>query len=575
MNPASTPVLLFYGQSGAGKSSLLRAGLQPRLDGIGKVQYARRGQDLSSDLETAIGAAGGSDAGWLGSDQPSLIVLDQAEEAITQGADGEMDALADRLRELFARRPSDSKARLILSFRKEYLAEIETLMKARLPELTTHLFLETLSHKAIRQVVLGPVRSAATRDQYHLRISGEFAEFLANRLQNSRGSVATVLQIVLRRMWEEGRKLEGKNGPGPLEFTDQLYFQVIDDQNGPLQQFLSEQVNRLREYGWPSAVDGGLELDLLLEHTTDHVTARRRSYEELQAIYPGRDQLQKLLEENKRLHLLTEAQDDGAGARATILSHDQLAAVVRTEWNLSQLPGARARRIVENRARTWGGSKRGDLLDGADLRVVEHGLDQMRALDPAKHEPELLEASRRRRRQRRRAWILWPSVAAAVIGCFVWIALANQNARQQIRDMNQNAAHSLDQDNPAADAFASLLFSMQSTLEARDSWAFRVRPDNTLREAARVALQNALAAPHDSGRYWFDYWAHFGDVANCATAFDQNGRLLLRTLADPRLNGPNRSRRPFSMARAFLPRCSIRSSRPAATRPAGSWAPSA
>lgn len=522
--PTTTPVLLFYGQSGAGKSSLLRAGLQPRLDGIGKVQYARRGQDLSADLETAIGAAGGSEAGWLGSDQSSLIVLDQAEEAITQGAKGEMAALADRLGGLFANRRADSRARLILSFRKEYLAEIENLMKARLPDQTTHLFLETLSHKAIRQVVLGPVRSEATRNQYQLRISGDFAEFLANRLQNSKGSVATVLQIVLRRMWEEGRKQGETNGSGPIEFTQELYFRVIDDQNGPLQQFLSEQLNRLGECGWQGEVDGGLELDLLLEHTTDHVTARRRNYDELQAVYPGRDQLRKLLEENKRLHLLTEAQDDGADAKATTLSHDQLASVVRAEWNLSQLPGARARRIVENRARTWGESKRGDALDGADLKVVERGLEQMRALDSGTHEVELIEASRRRRRKRRQAWIVWPSVAAVVIGCVVAFAVANQTARDHIRQLTQNAQNSIGKDD-----FAALLLAMQAGVDARDSWVLRAAPNKQAAAEVQQALLNSLETYHEAGRYQFDYLNLKDDRdIGCAVSFDANDRLLLR-----------------------------------------------
>lgn len=525
-HPTSTPVLLFYGQSGAGKSSLLRAGLQPRLDGIAKVQYARRGKDLSSDLEASIGAASGSDAGWLACDQPSLIVLDQVEEAITQGSKTEMAELVDRLGELFASRPADSRARLILSFRKEYLAEIETLMKARLPELTTHLFLETLSYKAIRQVVLGPVRSAATRNQYQLRISNEFAEFLANRLQNSRGSVATVLQIVLRRMWEEAKGPEETNNTsGPIEFTEELYFRVIDDQNGPLQQFLREQVRELGNRGWQAEVDGGLELDLLLEHTTEHVTARRRSYEELKATYPGRGQLQKLLEENKRLHLLTEAQDDGADAKATTLSHDQLAAVVRAEWNISQLPGARARRIVEDRARSWGESKRGDLLDGADLKVVERGLEQMRALDTRKHETDLLEASRRRRRQRRRAWILWPSVAAVLVGCVVGFAVANQMARDHVKQLTLNARNSIGKDD-----FAALLLAMQAAVDANDSWVLRWAPNKQAAAEVQQALFSSLETYHEAGRYRYDDYDFTDDaVGDCATSFDTHGRLIFRT----------------------------------------------
>ncbi len=522
--PTTTPVLLFYGQSGAGKSSLLRAGLQPRLDSVGRVQYLRRGTDLCADLEKAIAAACEGDAEWVGSREPNLIVLDQIEEALTHGTADELAALADRLKALFAHRPPGSKSRLILSFRKEYLAEIGSLLRDKLPALTTKLFLERLSQKAVRQVVLGPVRSEVLRSAYPLKISEEFADFLAIKLEDHRGSVAIVLQIVLRRMWEEGSNRAGEGRIEPLEFDEKLFARVIDDEHGPLKQFLDEQIEALRR-NWQAEVEGGLELDLLLEHTTDHMTARRRTLEELEALYPARETLRQLLEENKRLHLLSEAQEDGTSARATTLAHDQLALVVRAEWNLSQLAGARARRIVENRARSWGESKRGDLLDGGDLRVVERGLEQMRALTDANHETEMLAASRESRRKRRQAWIIWPTVTAMLIGGIFGLAQANRSARDRIGNLATLAGNTLGKDD-----FTALLLSMQAAVEARNSWALRVAPEGKLRADVQSALANSLQTDHESGRYPFNYLAFWSDnVGDCATSLDGNGRLLFRT----------------------------------------------
>lgn len=519
----ATPVLLFYGQSGAGKSSLLRAGLQPRLDSVGRVQYVRRATDTCADLEKAITATSEKDAEWVGSKEPNLIVLDQLEEALTQGPRGELAAMADRLAALFAHHPPASMARLILSFRKEYLAEIGNLLRERLPGLTTELFLERLSPKAVRQVVLGPVRSELLRSAYHLRISEPFADFLAIKLQDNHSSVATVLQIVLRRMWEEGRKAAAEGSIEPLEFDETLYSRVIDDEHGPLKQFLDEQIKAVCR-GWQAEVEGGLELDLLLEHTTDHMTARRRTLEELEAIYPGRETLRQLVEENKRLHLLSEAQEDGSEARATTLAHDQLAMVVRAEWNLSQLAGARARRIVENRARSWGEKKRGDLLDGGDLRVVERGLEQMRALNGENHENEMLAASREQRRKRRQAWIVWPSVTAIVIGCVLGLSLANGSARDRIENLTTLAGSTQGKDD-----FTALLLAMQAAFDARGSWALRLAPDGKLRAEVQAALANSLETDHENGRYRFDYLAFWSDnVGDCATSLDGEGRLLFR-----------------------------------------------
>ena len=57
MAAGSPPIVLFYGQSGVGKSSLLAAGLLPRLEGSHAVRYARRDQaaGLLGTLAAALG----------------------------------------------------------------------------------------------------------------------------------------------------------------------------------------------------------------------------------------------------------------------------------------------------------------------------------------------------------------------------------------------------------------------------------------------------------------------------------------------------------------------------------------
>ncbi len=135
------PLVLFYGQSGVGKSSLLAAGLLPRLEGSHEVRYARRdqAQGLAGTLAAALGAGPDADlaAAWraleAGAGRPLLVILDQAEELFTRpnrAQPDEMTAFLAAVTALFgepARRPA---GRLVLSFRKEWLAEI----KARLAE---------------------------------------------------------------------------------------------------------------------------------------------------------------------------------------------------------------------------------------------------------------------------------------------------------------------------------------------------------------------------------------------------------------------------------------------------------
>ena len=84
--------MLFYGQSGVGKSSLLAAGLLPRLEDSHAVRYARRDQaaGLLGTLAAALGAAPDADlsAAWRALEaltgRPLLVVLDQMEEVFTR-----------------------------------------------------------------------------------------------------------------------------------------------------------------------------------------------------------------------------------------------------------------------------------------------------------------------------------------------------------------------------------------------------------------------------------------------------------------------------------------------------------
>ena len=79
------PICLFYGQSGVGKSSLLAAGLLPRLEGSHETRYMRRDQTLGllGMLATALDAGPGDDlaTAWRSLekqiDKPLLVVLDQ------------------------------------------------------------------------------------------------------------------------------------------------------------------------------------------------------------------------------------------------------------------------------------------------------------------------------------------------------------------------------------------------------------------------------------------------------------------------------------------------------------------
>jgi WD40 repeat protein len=430
----SPPILLFYGQSGAGKSSLLNAGLLPRLKNRCAVEYRRRSVDLLEDFYSAVG--GSSDEAieaWIKSDEPRLVILDQVEEAITHrtakaevgaaGADArdELTRFLARLTDLFVNaetgqlRSPQSKARLILSFRKEYVPEIRTPLVTALPELVTDVWLERLDGERVVEVIEGPVRTAALRDKYKITLENGFAEYVASRLNDPNSPIATVLQIVLNKLWDEATK----NGGDPV-YTRALY-DGLSAMDNPLHGFYGEQLDRLYALEDGARYSDGIELDLLVEHTSDFGTSRRRTLAELRATYPKVSGLEQLIQKNKGLYLLAEPpreEGDETAEPATTLTHDTLAPVIRRDFALSLTAGARARRLLENRAREWADPRKaGTPLDAADLRTVRRGLAKMRAL----HEPEvrLLTASRRRARQN---LAITASILAVLIGIGAYFA---------------------------------------------------------------------------------------------------------------------------------------------------------
>jgi hypothetical protein len=90
--PRTAPILLFYGQSGVGKSSILDAGLIPRLERDHEVRYLRRTQGGLLDTlqlaffpeasEVAIESAWREKEERLG--RPLIVFLDQVEELYTR-----------------------------------------------------------------------------------------------------------------------------------------------------------------------------------------------------------------------------------------------------------------------------------------------------------------------------------------------------------------------------------------------------------------------------------------------------------------------------------------------------------
>jgi WD40 repeat protein len=429
-NPATASVILYYGPTGVGKSSVLDAGLLPRLEEGYQVRYLRRSPDLGllgtlrRDLAPESDAAS-FDLGhrWLELEQsdlqhkPLVVILDQAEEAFTRpltgptpGGNGvaipppgldpndEVRALVGALRATFAdpSQPARPRGMMILGFRKEWLQEFEQAFDAaKLP--FEPMPLDPLDPDGVVEAIEGPARDPALR-RYGLEVQDGLARIIADDLTadaDARSVIAPTLQVLLSKLWDRARRQSDRPA-----FDIRLY-DGLRKEGVLLRDFLEQQLRRLEEE-YAEVVNSGLALDLLEAHTTTWGTAQRQSRAGLLERYPQQHAaaLVRLLDRCKDLYLLVDPPPDPSDViPRTSLAHDTLAPLVRERFLSSPAPAQRARRLLENRAAEWKDGTIGTVLDRADLETVETGLPAMRR--PTVEETRLIEASRQAEAQRR------------------------------------------------------------------------------------------------------------------------------------------------------------------------------
>ncbi len=358
------PVILYYGESGVGKSSLLSAGLFPRLENDFIVKYLRRGEEkellgtLSAAINQIFEEKGCIDSGKnllqildeieVLSDRPYVFILDQVEEAITKPLNSdnsisgfdELDNLAKAIDQLCNQK--DRKSRFIFSYRKEYHPDIEQyFIRYNIP--FSELFLTPLSRKGILEVIEGITKNEKLYIKYKLALEsgndGSLVDIIADDLlEDKKSAIAPVLQILLSKLWDKAKENNRE--------TNEVKFKIIDYQELKkggilLKDFLNQQLGKLSIFN-REVVESGLAIDILYYHTTPLVTAATRTIQELESDYSHRkDVLEGFLEKCVEFYLLSKPNENSFK-----LSHDTLSPLIKERFEYSNKPGQQARRIM-------------------------------------------------------------------------------------------------------------------------------------------------------------------------------------------------------------------------------------
>ncbi len=404
------PIILFHGKSGVGKSSLLAAGLLPRIGESQAICYFRRDPEkgLSATLREALQAEAAVvnefdlSAAWQAREategRPLIVILDQAEEVFTRPLPhewekpGEWEIFLADLITLFGPGARSPRGKLLLSYRKEYHPEINKgFAEARLS--CAPFFLPQLDRAGIVEAIEGITRDERLRQRYPLTIEenseGYLPGIIADDLLEDRDSpIAPMLQILLSNLWQQATLA----GSSSTHFKIENYYQ-LRKQGLAMEDFLRQQFEKLRDWR-AEVVDSGLLLDLLHYHTTNMETAGSRSRRAVEQAYAEKTDIKTLIEQCQGRYLLTERED----GEQISLAHDTLAPVIRQRYELSNQPGQRAARLLKARLRDSKADKKQEAsLNRREIRIVEKGRAGMRAFSD--EEKTLLKKSRRRQQR--------------------------------------------------------------------------------------------------------------------------------------------------------------------------------
>jgi len=173
----STQVILLYAPSGCGKSSLVSAGLVPvmREKGftIARVRLTTLSSNGNQPHVDALSRAIRESASRSRPEQPSLLILDQFEEIVSAVSSDDLAALSDTV---YATMEAKPLARIVLSFREEYLARIADLFNQVSDTSVGHFHLDRLSREGAREAFERPLEGVGWR------VAGDAAELFVDKL---------------------------------------------------------------------------------------------------------------------------------------------------------------------------------------------------------------------------------------------------------------------------------------------------------------------------------------------------------------------------------------------------------
>ncbi len=280
---ASNMVLL-YGGSGTGKTSLVNCGLANQFQETDWLPiFIRRGSDLNRavgrELEKHTDTRWDDDTPvrhrirdlYLETYRPVYLIFDQFEELYITGSQDEQDTFHKTISNLLQ---AGLQCKILIIIREEYIAYLSEFEKVVPPLFDNRLRIEKMNDLNLSKVVLGTCRYG----NIDVQEPRKTVALILDNLRNPREGIdLTNLQVYLDRLWRRDLERQGTEDPDRVVFDSELVEAVGPMQN-VLSEFLDEQMEEIERGLSKRGVKNpeGMPLEVLFTLVTEDGTKRNR-----------------------------------------------------------------------------------------------------------------------------------------------------------------------------------------------------------------------------------------------------------------------------------------------------------
>lgn len=460
-------LILLYGASGTGKTSLIQCGLASKFQSHDWLDlYIRRGSNLNASLQKALADAGGTvvetddELAWLNEDftsegantgenrlaaslrtiylkhfRPIYLIFDQFEELYILGTQAEQQTFITSVKELLR---AEQPVKLIISIREEYLGHLYGFEKAVPELLRKKLRVEPMNLNKIKQVVqqVGeePTSNVSLQNGQEEKIGELIFEKIKGK-EKKRSIPLPYLQVFLDKFYLKITDDEKREAEAVFTLDDLVRMEDIEN---VLRDFLDDQViavaqefDQYSEQLWR----------ILSPFVTLEGTKEPLSLADLEKRFPKlpSNLLVGLLEAFQKRRILRYTEQE----ELYEVAHDSLAQQIHAKRDDDEIAMMEVQRLIKGQMALKLETRA--YLPEAQLRLVDMYEDR---LSLQREEKAFLEASRKEanrkvQEQRHRRTLLLILGLVAIVGLAgisAWALKERAEANQERAEANQQRA---------------------------------------------------------------------------------------------------------------------------------------